>query len=237
VAAGIEHIFLHLSLCNAIAKLPAETVVPMHVQLLFRTGDPPFDKVFRVTRGDGAQTVLEFDVTRNLYKLHIDVPKYACSATDFLDVLTDSNRTVTEKLVDGSPPPDAPVTLLVGTAPMSFTYVKPTFSIFDKALTCNQPIPSALPSKINVEYDQGGYYVWLYPDATLDAHAPVVVALRLRTPTGTAHYVHLPIVFPAPWAGWPNTVQFDISEEMLDGIATEKTDTLLCPKLWGTSVH
>lgn len=233
----MQHIFLHLTLCTAIAKLPAETVVPVHVQLSYRTGDPPFDKTFRVTRGDGTQEVVEFDVDRNLYRLRIDVPKYECSASDFLDVLEGTNRTVTEKLADGPPAPETPVTLLAGRAPTSFSYSRPTFALFDKSLSCNQPVPAPLTAKVNLEYDQGGYYVWLYPDASLDAHAPVVVALRLRTPTGTAHYIHLPIAFPQPWGGWPYSIQFDVTEEMLDGLATEKTDTLLCLKLWSTGAH
>jgi len=237
VVAGLEHIFLHINLCSALAMAPADTVIPMHVQLSFQTGDPPFDKTFRVTRGDGTQAVLEFDIARNLYKLSVDVPKYHCAASDFLDVLTDNNRTVTETLAEGTPAPEPPVTLLVGTAPMSFTYVKPTFALFDKSLACNQPISAALPAKIKIEYDQGAYYAWLYNDSSFEAHAPVVVTIRLRTTTGTAHYVHLPIPFPNTTSHWPNTVQFNISEEYLDAVATDKTDTLLCPKLWETSAH
>jgi hypothetical protein len=34
---------------------------------------------------------------------------------------------------------------------------------------------------------------------------------------------------------WPADVRFDVSEDMVDALATEKTDVLLCPKLWATS--
>ncbi len=234
---GLEHIFLHVGLCSAIAHAPPETPIAMRVRMSFRVGDPQFDKTFRFTTGDEAEHVVEFDIPRNLYRLQVDVPKYGCSVSEYIQVLSDNNRTITETLSAGPVPPPSPVVLLDGTAPISFVYVKPTFVLFDKSMACNQPIQSPLPSHINVEYDQGAYYAWLYSDSSYETHAPVVVAVRLKTPTGTAHYVHLPVPFPVPWAGWPGTIRFDVTEEMIDSLATEKVDTLLCPKLWGTSAR
>jgi hypothetical protein len=37
------------------------------------------------------------------------------------------------------------------------------------------------------------------------------------------------------WEGWPSSIQFNVTEDMVDGLAGEATDTLLCPKLWETS--
>jgi len=234
----VPHLYLHLTLCAAIAKLSPDAVVPIHVKLTYRNGgEPALDKTFRVKRGDGTEAVVEFDADRNFYALHVDVPKYDCSTSDFLDVLEEQNRTISETLEDGPPQPQTPVTILDGTAPQSFTYVKPTFALFDNSVTCGQPVTAPIPAKIKVEYDQGSYYVWMYPDATLAARGPLSVAMRLRTATGTYHYVHLPVEFPRPWGGWPYSIRFPVTEDMIDGLATEKTDTLLCPKLWATSAH
>ena len=57
-----------------------------------------------------------------------------------------------------------------GTAPLSFLYVKPTFALFDKSVVCDRPVPPALPSTIDLEYDQGSYYVQL--------HAALVLLLK-----------------------------------------------------------
>ena len=44
----------------------------------------------------------------------------------------------------------------------------------------------------------------------------------------------MPVKLP-PYTGWPATIQFNITEDMIDELATEKTGVLLCPKIWGTS--
>ena len=230
-------IFLHLGLCDAVAQAPPDAVIPMHVTMSYKVGGTEVDKVFRVTRGSGTQAVVEFTVPRSVYRLAVDVPKYRCGASDFVDAIEGTNRAVTETLVDGPPPAASPVFILDGTAPLSFVYTKPSFVAFDKSVTCDKPVDVPVPTHIAVEYDQGAYYTWLYEDPQLIAKGPLTVALRLRTTTGLAHYVRLPIPFPAPWGGWPSSVTFNVTEDMIDGLATEKTDTLLCPKLWETSVQ
>jgi hypothetical protein len=234
---ALEHIFLHVGLCTAIARADPDATIALHVQMAYQRGGDEIDKVVTFRRGYDSQTVVEFDVPRNTYLLELDVPKYHCSTSAFIDVLADLNRTITEALDDGPPAPPLPVVIMDGAAPMSFLYVKPTFAIFGKGLACNQPITTPLTSHVNVEYDQSAYYVWLYLDPTLDTADQLVVALKLRTPTGLAHYVHVPIPFPVPWGGWPFTVHFPVSEDMIDVLATEKTDTLLCPKLWESTSH
>ncbi len=232
---GLAHVFLHVNLCNAVARAAPQTTIAMHVRMSYRVGGTEFDKVFTFPRGDGTQAVLEFDVRRSVYRLQIDAPKYKCAAADFLDILADQSRNVTETLTDDPTAQASPMELMEGTAPISFLYVKPTFVLFDKTLTCNQPVPPPLPSHINVEYDQGAYYLQM--DLERAATDAPVVALRLRTPTGTAHYVRVPVQFPASWGGWPGDLQFNVSEDEIDGLATEKVDVLLCPKLWETSVR
>jgi len=41
--------------------------------------------------------------------------------------------------------------------------------------------------------------------------------------------------FPAPPGPWPGSIHLDVSEGMIDELATEPIDTLLCPKMWRTS--
>ncbi len=111
-----------------------------------------------------------------------------------------------------------------------------------------RPLTAPFAVRSTVEYDQNSYHVWIYPGATATVAdtgtAPsasrrpeITVTLRLRTPTGLAHYVRVPIPFPTPWGGWPSHIQFDVTEENIDALATEKTGTLLCPKLWQTTTH
>jgi hypothetical protein len=231
----LSHIFLHVALCNAVARAAPETQIDMRVRMSYRVGGDEIDKTVRFARGTAEQTVVEFDIRRSMYRLQLDVPKFACGASDFVDVLADANRTVSETLGDGAPAAPAPVVIFDGTAPISFVYLKPTFAVFDASTVCGKPITAPLPAKFEVEYDQGGYYVKLHADPSFAGRGPLVVALKLRTTTGLAHYVHLPVPFPQTWGGWPGSVQFDITEDMVDDLATEKTDTLLCPKMWGTN--
>ncbi len=239
---GLAHILLHVGLCDAVTRLPGNTSIAMHVKVTYpvrsaQFPDTQFEKVFHFSRGDDPSTEIEFDLPRGLYRLQLDVPKQRCSATDYVNILADHNRQITEALHGDAGASRKPNLLIEGAAPSSFLYVKPTFVVFDRTTTCNQPVGTPLASDIAVENDPDGYYVSLYSDRTAAARTGGVVALRLRTPTGLYHYVRIPTAFPAPDSAWPETVTFDVTEDELDGLATEKTDTLLCPKLWATSVH
>lgn len=232
---GFAHVILHVALCNSVAKAAPETTVAMRVSLSFRVGAPQFDQVYKFQRGTGQEAVVEFDIARGEYRLRLDVPKYNCSGTDLLDFLSDHNREITEALGDTSAPSVEPLMLLEGAAPMSFRYVRPTFVLFDGSLTCNQPVGTPLASPIDVENDGDAYYVRLHLDPSFLTQKPVL-SLRLRTPTGLYHFIRVGVPFPLVWRGWPDNLQFDISEDALDSLATEKTDTLLCPKLFRSSV-
>jgi hypothetical protein len=232
---GFAHVILHVALCNAVAKAAPETTVAMRVSLSFRVGAPQFDQVYKFQRGTGPEAVVEFDIARGEYRLRLDVPKYNCSGTDLLDFLSDHNRDITEALSDTSAPSVEPLMLLEGAAPMSFRYVRPTFVLLDGSLTCNQPVGTPLASPIDVENDGDAYYVRLHLDPSFLTHKPVL-SLRLRTTTGLYHYIRVSVPFPLVWRGWPDNLQFDVTEDALDSLATEKTDTLLCPKLFRSSV-
>jgi hypothetical protein len=233
---GLSHIFLHVGLCNAaIQATQIDTPIPIHVTMRFQRGDPFLDKTFTVPRGNAGDANVEFDVSQGQELIAVEIPKYRCSGRDVLTILGDRNRKVTENLVDGVDPRPLPDLLFSGTAPLAFLYTtKPTFVALDKNVTCKTPIGKPLPVKITASYDQGAYYLEHFPDADLADQQPVF-ALRLATPTGLAHYIHLPI--PAPQGGgWPETIDMNVTEDMVDEVATEPTDTLLCPKLWRTTV-
>jgi hypothetical protein len=229
------HVILHLSFCSHVARLGPETTVPIRVRLADRTGRVQLDRTYRVERGDGSEAVVEFDGNYGIYRLDVAVPKYGCSASDFLTFIPGHTRSVTEQLDVSPPSPEVP-DILSGTAPQSMLYANPTFVLFDKsAVACGRPIAAPLPSHITVENDQDAYYAWLYNDDTRRAPDSEVLALRLQTPTHQHHYVRIPIPFPMPAKVWPNSIQLNVSDDMMDGLATEPVDTLLCPKMWRTS--
>lgn len=205
------------------------------MHLADRIGRSEVDRVFRVERGDEGEAVVEFDAPFGIHSLAVEAPRYRCAATDYLFFITGLDRSISEKLSDPPVPPPRKPVLLSGTAPQSFLYVQPTFVLFDKSqVACNKPVPQPLPEQIVVENDQDAYYSWLYPDPSA-APGTQQLALRLRTPTHQYHYVRLPIPFPMPWTGWPTSIQFNVTEDMVDAIAGDPFDTLLCPKLWETS--
>jgi len=232
---ALTHIFLHVTFCAAIAAAPSGTEIPLHVVMLHHNGVSGYENVFRVER-EAQNAVVEFDITPGVYRLQIDVQKYGCTRFAYLNVLEGVNRKVSLTLDNPPPQPPEPVALVDGTAPQSFVYLRPTFVLFDSSLACGQPITTPLPVRTDVEYDQGSYHLWLHDDPALLAKAPLVAALRLQTPTSTAHYIRVKISFPSPWGGWPNVFRLNVTEDMVDGLATESVDTLLCPKVWTTSV-
>jgi hypothetical protein len=229
------HVILHIGFCGAIARAPAQTTIALRVALIDRLGKTQVDRAYRVERGDESEAVVEFDSAFGVYALDVQAPKYRCSASDYLFFIAGLQRSISEKLSDPpAPPPPKPV-LLSGSAPQSFLYVQPTFVLFDKSqVACNKPLPPSLPTNISVENDDDGFYASLYADPSASPGSQQL-ALRLRTPTHQYHYVRVPIGFPIPWMGWPQSIRFDVTQDMLDDLAGDPIDTLLCPKLWRTS--
>lgn len=231
---GVAHIILHLGLCQSIARTGPDTKIPVRIQLTDRAGITRYNQTLTVERGDDPQAILEFDAPWGIYRLDMSTGKYDCAASDYVILITDHGRSLTENLTSGMPPQTKPM-LLSGTAPQSFLYVQPTFVLFDKsAVACNKPVPQPLDAQITYENDQDAYYLWLYADPSAPSGSQQL-ALRLRTPTHQYHYVRIPIPFPVPWGGWPESITFNVTQDMVDGLAGEATGTLLCPKLWETS--
>jgi hypothetical protein len=235
---GLSHAILNVSLCAAIATAKPDSSIAMRVRVVDRRNTPRLDRVFRFDRGDGDNPkVVEFDVPQGTYRMDLSVPKYGCGVSDYVAFLPDRNRSIAETLAPGSPHPSEPV-LIEGASPQSFLYVQPTFVLLDKNSTgCNKPVGDLIPTQVTVENDQDAYYASLYSDPTTESRGPVQLALRLKTPTHQYHYVRLPIPFPMPWGGWPNNVQFDVTQDEIDGLAGQPVDTLLCLHLWETKVY
>ena len=59
-----------------------------------------------------------------MYQIQIAAPQYRCYAEDYLFIIADHNRTITEQLSDGTPVVEHPM-LMTGTAPQSFLYLNP----------------------------------------------------------------------------------------------------------------
>lgn len=231
----LAHIILHLGFCSAIARTPDTTQIVVRAHLSDRSGRVQSDKVFHFERGDENEAVVEFDNPFGIWHIDVVAPKYRCAASQYLFFIAGHDRSIALPL-QPEPLPALPMPMLLsGTAPQSFLYVQPTFVLFDKSLAvCNKPVPTQLPAQITVENDQDAYYAWLYHDPSA-GYAPQQLALRLRTPTHQYHYVRLPIPFPVPMSEAPGSIQFDVTQDMVDALAGEPTDTLLCPKLWKTS--
>lgn len=235
---GVAHAVLHVSLCASIARTPPQTTVAMRVRVVDRRGTPQFQHEFRFERGDDDNPkIAEFDAPQGTYRLDVTAPRYGCRASQYLTFLPDLSRSIAVTL-DAAPPVPAEPLLIEGSSPQSFSYVAPTFVLFDKAsAVCNKPVTATVPFTVNVENDQDAYYATLFSDRTLEAHGPLQLALRLRTPTHQYHYVRVPIPFPMAWGGWPSNVQFDVTQDEIDALASQPVDTLLCLKLWETKVY
>jgi hypothetical protein len=231
---GLSHVILHVGLCSSAGRATPDTTIAMHVRAINRIGKSQMDKAFRFERGGETPPVVSFDLPPGTYRLDMALPKYDCSASDFVQLLRDHDRSISENLNQGVQPPPTPM-LLEGTAPTSFLYAKPTFVLFDKNTTCDKPVGDPIQARIDVENDQDAYYASLYPDASMAARGPLVVALQLGTATGEDHYIRVPMQFPAPWNGWPENVRFNVTEDELDELAGKPVDTLLCPHLLKTT--
>lgn len=231
----LAHVVLHIGFCRAIARAPETAQIAARVRLTDRIGRTEFERTFRFERGDQNEAVVEFDNAFGVYRLDVAVPHYGCSATDYVYFIAGHDRSIAEALSGEPGTLRAMPVLLSGSAPQSFLYLQPTFVLFDKSrAVCKQPVPETLQTDIVVENDQDSYYAWLYADPQTP-DGSLQLALRLRTPTHQYHYVRIPMQFPIPRSGWPESITLDVTEDMADGLATEPTNTLLCPKMWKTS--
>jgi hypothetical protein len=204
----------------------------VRVRLVDRAERAQVDRVFSVERPDGAEAIVEFDTAPGFYRLDVTAPKYGCGTSDVLYFIPGHTRSIAEQLDTVRPSPQAPV-LLSGTAPQSMLYANPTIVAFDKtAAACGKPIPQPLSTvRVTVENDQDAYYAAIFNEDPERAPGSEQLALRLQTATHQHHYVRLPIDYPTP----PAITTLNVTDDMVDALATEPVDTLLCPKMWKTS--
>jgi hypothetical protein len=219
-------------------RAPSGASIATHVRFLDRRSNARVDKTFTVERGDDDNPkVVEFDAAPGTYFMEVTAPKYGCSAGEFVSILADHDRSIDVTFAPG-PPPIPQAVLFQGSSPQSFLYVKPTFVLFDKNSTaCNKPVGEPIPLQVTVENDGDAYYAWLAPDPSVQSQGPFQLALRLKTATHQYHYVRVPVPFPMPWGGWPNSVTFDVTQDEVDGLASQPVNTLLCLHLWETKVY
>jgi hypothetical protein len=232
---ALSHVVLHVAFCNAIANASPSSQFAMRVSAYDRIGHTQLNKTYRFQRSDDTQESVEFDLSQGVYRLDISVPRYNCNVEDYIGLIPGLTRNINEQLSDGPAPVQRPM-LLEGTAPQSFLYVHPTFVLFEKSTACNTAVGDPVPAHVVVENDEDAYYVWLYSDPALLARGPVTLALQLATSTGEYHYVRVKLPFPQPWLGWPTNVRLDVVEGWIDELAGQPIDTLLCPRMFETSV-
>jgi hypothetical protein len=233
----LSHVILHVGLCSAIARTSPSNQFALQVRIADMRGIVRFSQAFRIERGDDDNPkIVEFDVAPGTYEMQAVAPKYGCSFDGYLTFLDGFNRSIAANLE--STAQRAPQQVLIsGSSPQSFLYVNPTFVVLNKNATgCNKPVGDPVPMQVDVENDQDAYYATLYSELPAGS-PPVQLALRLKTSTHQYHYVRIPLPFPMPWGGWPAMVRFDVTQDEIDGLATQPVDTLLCLKLWETKVY
>ncbi|HET9029281.1 MAG TPA: hypothetical protein VFN49_03820 [Candidatus Aquilonibacter sp.] len=231
---ALAHAVLHLTLCSAMMHAPSGAPIDVRMHATDATGRQTYDRDFRFVRGASPEQTVEFDSPRGVFRLTFDAPKYGCGAASYEVFLEGESRNMKERLVEGHPRARE-ATLLVGTAPTAFLYEEPTFVLLDKSIACNQQVDGTLDADLRTEYDPGSYHLWLYPAPQILARGAVTVAFKLTSTTGEDQFVRLKFPYPAPWHGWPYTLQFNLPENMLDSLATEPKNVLLCPKIYETS--
>jgi len=229
------HVVLHLALCGAMQKAPAGAAIPVQVLLVDDHGNKRFNQTLTFKRYETTTTgTVEFDAPAGEYVMQMVSAPYRCSAVDWIYIINEHRRTISEQLSDGMAQLSHPM-MLDGTAPQSFLYLQPTYVLFDKTLQCNQPVPNPIPAKVRIENDDDSFYVWIEQTPDLYQRGGAQIALQMQTPTGDYHYIRLKIPFPTPWAGFPDNIQFNATVDEMDWLSGQPTGVLLCPRLFRTS--
>ena len=231
----MAHVILHLTLCRSMAELPPGASMPIAIHMADATGRETIDKHFVLERGTSLEHTVEFDAPQGAFRANIRSAPFNCNALDYWAFIPGQTRSIAESLVNGYATDREP-TLFYGLAPQSFMYLNPTYVYLDKNTPCNGKINNPLPAHIDVEDDQSSFYVWLYSDPSLQARGGVLVALQLETPTGEYHYIRLKMTFPTPWGGFPNRFTMNVTDDAVDWLSGQPVDTLLCPRIFRTSV-
>lgn len=233
----LSHLALHVSLCNAVASAAAARSVPLQARVTDRLNRPQIEQVFQVEPGMGKTARFEIELPFGAYRIAMSarVKNTTCSAVEYFTVLPNHNRSVTVALRDGPPPKPVVPMIVMGESPFSFAYVQPTLLVFGKQVKCNGPVGDPVSADIRVETDSDGYYASIFPNQALLQSLPAVVAMQLKDSQGGYHYVRLPGA--VAFTSWPSQLTFNVSEDVIDYVADKPEDTLLCPRMYKTSVQ
>lgn len=233
----LSHVALHVSLCSTVARAAAAREVPVQVRITDRLNRPTLEQTFQVQPGSANPARLEVDLPFGTYRLAMNakVKNNTCSAVEYFTVLAQHNRSVDVTLREGRVS-NIPVPMIVmGESPFSFAYVQPTLMLFGKQAKCNGPVGDPVAADIHVESDSDGYYASIYPNPALVQASPAVVAMQLKDSQGGYHYVRIP--GPVSFSSWPTLLNFNVSEDVIDYVADKPEDTLLCPRMYKTTVQ
>jgi hypothetical protein len=231
---ALEHIILNVGLCKAVARLSPQANVSMRVVVSDRVKRAEFDQTVQFRRGTGNSTPVEFDSSWGTYRITMNIPKYNCNGIDFMEVLSDHNRSMNTMVVDGPANPAAPV-IIFGALPQSFSYTQPSVVIFPSTLRCNGLVGDPQTDGVDNELEQDAYYVAIRAPAFYREPIGVTLAVRLQDSSGGSHYIRMPWKFASGYT-WPSIGKLDIDDALLGWVAEQTEDILLCPKFYGTSV-
>jgi len=234
IVVGLEHIILHVGLCNAVARLAPQTTVAMRVDLTDRINRVVYERTVRFQRSTGNETRVAFDSAWGTYKISMTVPTYGCNGVDFVDILPDHDRSVNITLLDGPANATAPV-LVAGSLPVSLANVQPILVAFPATLRCNGAARDPQTEGIDNQLEQDAYYASMRTPALYHQPIAVTLAVRFTGASGRFHYIRVPFRFSSGYA-WPSVGELNIDDSIIHWAAQKTQDILLCPKYYGTSV-
>ncbi len=234
---GLSHIALHVSLCSSVARVAASRNVPLRAVVTDKLDRPQIQQTFVVEPGTGKTARFEFDLPFGMYRLTMQTQggNAPCGAVEYFTVLNGHDRTLAVNLQDGRAVNPVVPMLVDGESPFSFAYVQPTLMVFGKTAKCDGPVGDPVTADIRVQSDSDGYYASIFPNQALADASPAVVAMQLKDSQGGFHYVRLP--GQVYFSRWPSLLTFNVSEDVIDYVADKPEDTLLCPRMYKTSVQ
>jgi len=232
---ALEHVVMHLALCKAVARLSPRTTVAVHFVVTDKTGRPLVNRTERIQRGMGADVPVEFDSSWGLYRADAAIPKYKCGGSEIFAIMQDHNRTLDVALTDNSAAPQVPIALVFGSLPVSFAYAEPEVVAFSPQLACKGAVGDPLPAGITTQIEQDAYYSTVRTPLLYQQPKLVTVALRLKDSSGGYHYLRIPWNIQGGRYLWPNGYQINVDDGLLDSVAQEPEDTLVCLKGYSTT--
>ncbi|HZT13201.1 MAG TPA: hypothetical protein VFA29_10385 [Candidatus Baltobacteraceae bacterium] len=227
---ALSHIVMHVALCSSVVRQAANRNVPFRVVLKDRLDRVAFDQSFLVEHGEKREARAEFDLPFGVYRAELSTP--SCTAEQYFSVLPEVNRGVQISLQDGQVG-NVPVPAIVqGTAPFEFSYAQPVVMVFPRSLKCKDPIPDPLQAQIDMDNEPNSYYATIYPTPLLQRNAPVTLVVRLNDSHGGYQYLRVPIGDDVGYlTRWPALGQVNVTSDLIDALAGQPEDTLLCLRM------